>query len=76
MKRISCIRVVLRTVLIVNVRCVRKKQEKGGEMVNKEYEFLDRCARLEVTEFIGVARILKVNFIGEDGKREYFDSGF
>lgn len=45
-------------------------------MVNREYEFLDRCARLEVTEFIGVARVLKVNFIGEDGEPRDFEDIF
>ena len=54
------------------VRNVRKKNVKGVNKVMKNnkkqlnMEFMTELTKLEITEFLGVARILKVNVLRED----------
>lgn len=57
---------------------MKKKNVKGvSKMKAKEnlnMQFMREVAKLEFTEFLGVARILKVNLVDEDKKpREFVD---
>ena len=62
------------------VRNVRKKNVKGVNKVMKNnkkqlnMEFMTELTKLEITEFLGVARILKVTVLKEDeSPREFVE---